>query len=158
MGMDVYGLKPKESGMKATPLIKRVKGDFNEFFKLKKGEQDKYLRENNEYEKANVGTYFRNNVWFWRPLWAYVCRVCDLSTDIYQQGNRNEGFKIDEYQAKDIAVTLFLLLEKGEVDKYAKEYSKDAVKCGGSAEYPFDVENVRNFAVFCDESGGFEIS
>ena len=157
MGMDLYGLKPTEH-MKATPLLKKVKHDFNEFFKLEKGDQDKYLREYLEYEKANVGTYFRNNVWFWRPLWKYVCKVCNLSTDAYQQGNRNEGYKVDEVTAKDIAVTLFLLLERGDVDRYAKEYSKSAVKCGGSPEYPFDVENVRNFAVFCDESGGFEIS
>ena len=86
MGMDLYGLKPTEH-MQATPLIKKVKHDFNEFFKLEKGDQDKYLRENREYEKANVGTYFRNNVWYWRPLWMYVCKVCNLSTDAYQQGN-----------------------------------------------------------------------
>ena len=156
MGMDLYGLKPTEH-MKATPLLKKVRNDFNEFFKLKKGEQDKYIEQNMQYEKVNVGAYFRNSVWYWRPLWKYVCKVCNLSTDVYQQGNRNEGYKVDETVAKDIAVTLFLLLEKGDVDRYAKEYLKTAEKCGESAEYPFDVQNVRDFAIFCDESGGFTI-
>tara|TARA_R100001510_G_C7587932_1_gene158601 strand:- start:162 stop:635 length:474 start_codon:yes stop_codon:yes gene_type:complete len=156
MEMELYGLNPTEH-MKATPLLKKVRNDFNEFFKLEKGKQDEYVKENVKYEKANVGAYFRNSVWYWRPLWKYVCKVCNLSTDVYQQGNRNEGYKVDEAVAKDIAVTLFLLLERGEVDRYAKEYSKDAVKCGSSTEYPFDVKNVREFAVFCGESGGFTI-
>ena len=48
--MDLYGLKPTEH-MQATPLIKKVKNNFDEFFKLDKGDQDKYLKENREYEK-----------------------------------------------------------------------------------------------------------
>ena len=72
MGMDLYGLKQTEH-MQATPLIKKVKNNFDEFFKLDKGDQDKYLKEMSEYEKANVGTYFRYKVWYWRPFWMYVC-------------------------------------------------------------------------------------
>ena len=45
MGMDLYGLKPTEH-MKATPLLKKVRNDFNEFFKLKKGEQVKVSKRN----------------------------------------------------------------------------------------------------------------
>ena len=165
--MDVYGLNPKmNKKMSEFPTMEKMnkleeKGKWKEKWEILDNDRElteKYWKEKDEYERINKGAYFRNNCWYWRPLWMYVCKVCNLSTDAYQQGNRNEGYKVDEATAKDIAVTLFLLLERGDVDRYAKEYSKSAVKCGGSPEYPFDVENVRNFAVFCDESGGFEIS
>ena len=146
MGFDLRGLKPNDEIVPDEPNW------------LDESDWAVKQREAwSSWQKNTPGSYFRNNVWYWRPLWKYVCRVCNLSTDVYQQGNRNEGYKVDEVTAKDIAVTLFLLLERGDVDRYAKEYSKQAIQCGGSPEYPFDVENVRNFAVFCDESGGFTI-
>ena len=27
--------------------------------------------------QTEKGHYFRNNVWFWRPLWQLICEECD---------------------------------------------------------------------------------
>ena len=52
-------------------------------------------------------TYFRNNVWWWRPLWAYVGDVCDLSEKDYQMGANNNGWFYSKKKANKIATTLF---------------------------------------------------
>jgi hypothetical protein len=58
MGMDVYGLKPKIKG-------KRPKIDWNK--PTTEEERNKYFKKLEKFEAENVGYYFRNNVWFWRP-------------------------------------------------------------------------------------------
>ena len=40
---------------------------------------------------------------------------------------------------------------------YADDYEELRNQRNWGASYPFDIENVRDFAVFCEESGGFEI-
>jgi hypothetical protein len=59
MGMDVYGLKPKIKG-------KRPEIDWNK--PTTEEERNKYFKKLEKFEAENVGYYFRNNVWFWRPL------------------------------------------------------------------------------------------
>ena len=67
----------------------------------------------------------------------------------------NDGLEIDEDRAKKIAEHLDYALRSGEVKDYEEQYkhmSKDA-----EYNYPFSEENVREFAIFCHESGGFQI-
>ena len=52
------------------------------------------------------GQGFRNNVWWWRPLWDYVCEHCDLSEKAKQSGNYNDGYLVDKDTAIHIADTL----------------------------------------------------
>jgi hypothetical protein len=59
MGMDIYGLKPKVKG-------KRPEIDWNK--PTTEEERNKYFKKLEKFEAENVGYYFRNNVWFWRPL------------------------------------------------------------------------------------------
>ena len=35
-------------------------------------------------------TYFRNNIWGWRPLWNYVNETCDLSDEDFNMGLLND--------------------------------------------------------------------
>ena len=61
MGFDLYGLNPKLKGVK--PSI-----DWNT---ATDKDKDNYVKALNIFEEENPGYYFRNNVWWWRPL-AYL--------------------------------------------------------------------------------------
>ena len=67
------------------------------------------------------GEYFRNNVWWWRPLWDYVIESCDLDEDVELSGHFNDGVQIDELTARRIAKTLFSLLHDGTVANYQRK-------------------------------------
>ena len=70
MGYDVFGLNPKEN----TPKPAILSGDV---WKMEEEEKKEYFEASNKWEAENKGVYFRNNVWWWRPLWNYVCEVCE---------------------------------------------------------------------------------
>ena len=80
-------------------------------------------------------------------------------------GNYNDGKTISKNKAKKIANRLFDLIDTGIVDTYKENHDKQLEKMKASedkdvkffANYPFDKENVKRFATFCKESGGFEI-
>ena len=154
------------------------------------------------------GQDFRNNVWWWRPLWDYVCEHCDLSEKAKQSGNYNDGYLIDKDTAIHIADTLDRLIESGHAKKTEQSYVKDTapkrnfnkfcekaasvfyekivdkqqdkITCPGDMKtvdpesykiwstlmfdlqynetsYPFEEANVKEFAKYCRESGGFQI-
>ena len=82
MGMDVHGLNPKQNkNIDDFPVMKRFDSmDFAEKWKtLDKDEalRDEYWREKDRWEEDNPGVYFRNNVWWWRPLWNYCYAVAE---------------------------------------------------------------------------------
>lgn len=142
--------------------------------------------------KTTNGEYFRNNVWWWRPLWNYVVENCGsiLSVDDAQAGEYNDGYLITGAKAIKIADKLDTLVKSKETKKYEKEYMSKLKKaadvpctiCSGTGErhdeivdgkcnsckgtgkmrpfytsYPFSTENVKEFAKFARESGGFQI-
>ena len=150
MGMDVYGIEPRE-------------------------------------EK---GEYFGANVWCWRPLWEYVCEVCDIDEETRHSGQFNDGREIDNEQAVYIGTTLHSLIKMGAVKEYAETYKSESdalpdvecTHCSGTGQrddehvqgecngchgkgtvrpfethYPFVEESVEEFAQFAKLSGGFEI-
>tara|TARA_R100001594_G_scaffold3376_1_gene12686 strand:- start:691 stop:1233 length:543 start_codon:yes stop_codon:yes gene_type:complete len=179
MGFDVYGLKPE------TDIIP---------------DQPDWSRQGNEEEakayfawQTNTpGAYFRNNVWWWRPLWNYISFMCDdiLTEKDMTEGEMNNGHIISKTKSKKIAARIRKLDKKGEILRYQMDRKKSLDKlkliecqhCNGTgmrddefvkgkcngckgkgktkpfiADYPFSVTNVRNFAQFCEKSGGFEI-
>ena len=142
--------------------------------------------------KNKQGDYFRNNVWWWRPLWNYVVNTCDdiLTDDDINAGGFNDGHLIRAKKAEKIAERLLAYIKAGHTEKYRKQREKelkalplekctlckgtgkrndDVIKgkcngCNGKGEkkaietwYEFDIENVREFAKFCKNSGGFKI-
>jgi len=158
MGMDVYGRKPKN----------------------KKGE------------------YFRNNVWFWHPLWSYCEINYPVITSKCKEGHSNSGDGLNAGDAKKLAKLIEKDLANGRAAKYEKEYkewqeslvketctvcsgskiikfksSQDGVEleqerpCGncdenGLAEpwglnYPFSLDNLKEWQEFLDNCGGFNI-
>ena len=195
MGFDLSGVNPKMN-MKPEELpvySKYNKMKFNEKWKaLDKDEKmrDKYWEEEDKYQEANPGIYFRNNVWWWRPLWQFVCeQFPDLITDEdAERGCSNSGLLIDADKSMRIGVELTVMLDCGDVQEHSDTYKaelealpqvdcyvcdnnnrghkkkKECKPCNQTGlkddwakSYPFDVENGREFATFCLESGGFTI-
>ena len=92
MGFDVYGMNPamREIDESKYPTFNKYNpmefADRMKVFKDEEGLEKKFYSEMNEREEENPGVYFRNNVWWWRPLWNYVCEECDyiLEEDDYE--------------------------------------------------------------------------
>ena len=145
-----------------------------------------------ERPKNKNGEYFRNNVWWWRPLWSYVATACNdiLTKQDLREGSFNNGHWIRATKARALAERLTELLQSGHARDYEKKYlaalkalpleqcehckgtgqRNDTFvkgKCNGcngrgkkpafETNYPFSEANVREFAQFCKDSGGFRI-
>tara|TARA_R110002020_G_scaffold16028_3_gene56862 strand:- start:7775 stop:8239 length:465 start_codon:yes stop_codon:yes gene_type:complete len=153
MGFDIYGMNPQTD--KPEPPQPSMKG--GEWTKKEKEQWKKY-----EEWRDESGGYFRNNVWWWRPLWHFVCGVCDdiLTEEDRNAGEFNDGHHITDKKAKAISKRLFKMLDNGEVKKYEegyREYIESLEEGSWNKSYPFDIDNVRAFATFCSKCGGFEI-
>ena len=183
MGFDLSGLNPNLArpmpGL--PPKVDRTDEDWETY---------------NKWQDENCGTYFRNNVWWWRPLWEFVTESCEviLTEKDIRHGGYNDGHKICKTKADRIAKKLFKLIKNGKVKEYEREYREELAsleqvdcdicdatgkrqkppiagagdyKCNGckgtgkvddwAKAYPFSEDNVRQFANFCANSGGFEI-
>ena len=124
--------------------------------------QKMYWKEKEDWEASNPGVYFRNNVWWWRPLWNYCYLVADdiISEELFNSGEYNSGAGLNDKDAKLLGNRLMEHIADGSTIKYQAEYiqNQDDLPDGDfSKNYPFDVDNVEAFALFCIESGGFEI-
>jgi len=111
MGMDVYGVNPQTTTEQPT---EPKSSDFGS------DEWSAYFEARRKWEQENPGTYFRNNVWYWRPLWDYVYSLCDdiLTEDDHQSGHHNDGHLIDADKCEAIASRLALELLNGGVTKF----------------------------------------
>ena len=165
------------------------------------------------YGKAPLGSkgeYFRNNVWWWRPLWEYCETVAPhLTKDV--SGHTNDGDGLGKDGAEALGRILEISLSDGTCEAYKQAYYKELSElpnetcklcegtgvrtdgvgkesgmdtkvlsddlasvlgrttgwCNGcdgngwkphwATHYPFSEENVKQFAEFLAESGGFEI-
>ena len=206
MGMDVYGRNPKQNKtMSEFPTLEKYKkmeenddaNDNIDGFKQKWKELDadhklreKYWEEQNEYERINTGHYFRNNCWWWRPLWNYCYHIADdiISEELFESGHSNSGAGLNDKDAKELGRRLLEQIKIGGTIQYQASYQqylddlpdddcmrcdnnnrgnnkkKDCTNCNKTGKttnfnksYPFDIDNVKEFAEFCIQSGGFEI-
>ena len=143
--------------------------------------------------RSETGEYFRNNVWWWHPLWDYCCSVAPslLDDELAYYGHSNDGAGLDSPGARELAAILNRELEFGRTRLYADAHTKtlkaipdetcrmcegtgrtarddgsahDCHGCKGTgsrrptaAWSAFSEENVREFAGFLEECGGFEI-
>ena len=205
MGMDVYGRNPKQNKPieafptyhKYTMMEKSDEGDNIDGFKQKWRELDgdetlrnQYYTELEEYETVNVGHYFRNNCWWWRPLWNYCHNVAPdlIDEKLFEDCHSNSGAGLDDKGAKKLGQLLLQEINNGNTIRYQAEYQQwiddlpddDCMRCNNNnhghnkkkectncdktgktknwnKSYPFDIDNVREFAEFCLQSGGFRI-
>ena len=113
--------------------------------------------------QTEKGDYFRNNVWWWRPLWSLICDECDdiLTEKQMDGGNYNDGVEVSAEQA--IQIFKRLVDKAPEIEEGIAEYEKDrkeAVKKDPKdfdGMYPMASANGWEFAEFSKESGGFSI-
>mgnify|MGYP003646772017 CR=1 FL=1 len=171
MGMDVHGLNPvihKETSEYANVETRELlEADWT---KLSKDDLGKYFEAKQQYEEDNPGIYFRNNVWWWRPLWDYVWKLCGdcdegdsfalaadrvITQEQYEEGHMNSGAEINVHQAELIALRLNHAIKMGWVENHKKQYEADTKD--DEHQYPFHEDNVKAFAEFCKDSGGFSI-
>ena len=123
MGFDLYGIAPKET--EKPELLKKVDSNWGEEYgKLTDKEKDAYHSEYQEWREDNPGTYFRNNVWWWRPLWELVCHFCEdtLSPQDMEEGSFNSGHRIDVDKALDMHLNLEDAIKNGKVQEYITNY------------------------------------
>ena len=168
MGFDLYEMNP---------VVRKGKMPIEPDGLWKKGASEKkrneYYDKKWEFEDNNPGSYFRNNVWWWRSLWDYTYNECQdiLTEDDWSEGHNNSGHKISEEQAVLIGKRLNELIKSGKAQAYVKAHEEErklakegnkGLKVGDEGynwqdSYPISLENIQSFAVFCSESGGFEI-
>ncbi len=127
MGFDLYGVNPiapKNNKLEIKALEEQIKKlqDDTELDTADKEERKWALEE--KIESLNPGIYFRNNVWWWRPLWNYVCEACDdiLTEKDMTKGSYNDGHKISKAKALKIANRLQEQLDNGDVEAWDSKY------------------------------------
>lgn len=102
--------------------------------------------------KKENGEYFRNNIWYWRPLAEYVLTYAgdclDDKEKLYWESN--DGQFVSENHGVDLGNKLLKLIDEGHTKAYEEEFHS-------YTGYGFFVENVKDFAEFCIDSGGFNI-
>ncbi|NQT07296.1 MAG: hypothetical protein HQ575_07140 [Candidatus Omnitrophica bacterium] len=126
--------------------------------------------------KNRKGEYFRANIWWWPPLWNYVCEHCKdiLAPKQIEDGHYNSFVFIEEEQARIMADRLETLMLEGKIKQHEKEYVfdtlrnsnkgsyKTAIDIAKALNYParafkFNAEVVKEFIEFAKNSGGFVI-
>ena len=125
--------------------------------------------------KTSTGEYFRNNVWWWRELWNYVCIIGQkenilTNKDTYK-GGHNGGEKISKAKADKLAIALQKSIDDGTAALYEKkikamifiaENTNKNLEPGDpnrdwNDNYEFEVTNLKEFTDFVKDSGGFQI-
>lgn len=160
---------------------------------------------------SDKGRYFRNNVWWWHPLWDYCLNLHGDICGKVENGHFNDGDGLDADDAHLLGQRLLDDIERGTTAEYEFTYRQELAAlplvdcrwcnatgirtdevgvtngmptqeldeataiilgrthgtcnaCGGhghepswATNYPFDVANVREFAEFLLDCGGFAI-
>lgn len=67
------------------------------------------------------GDYFRNNVWWWLPLWEYCDRIAPEICVRVHYPNTNNGDGLDEKDSAELSKRLYTSLNDGTADQYITE-------------------------------------
>ena len=79
--------------------------------------------------KTKKGEYYRNNVWWWRPLAQYIIEHTNcISKEDAERWSYNDGHEVSEQEAKAIANQLKHLIKTGHTKKYANDYERERKK------------------------------
>lgn len=72
------------------------------------------------------GAYFRNNVWWWRRLATFVCEHTGIVDEKdKKKWQHNDGHKVSNEEALQIAKQLKALIKNGTVSKAIKETEEE---------------------------------
>ena len=126
MGFDLYGLNPEqneEEPLQLTKLKSKFEKDgWMQYDEMTESQKELYFQLDDIVKEGNPGRYFRNNVWWWRPLWSFVCHYCAdfLSVADAEAGSFNDGRKISKTKAVKIGKRISKLLADGTIEKKIK--------------------------------------
>lgn len=74
--------------------------------------------------KNQTGEYFRNNIWFWHPLWDYCLEMYPVATAKCTDGHSNSGDGLNASDSKKLAQLIKKDLENGKAQKYSDRYEE----------------------------------
>ena len=115
MGFDLTGMNPKNLHLQEP---KRP----DNLFDLSQEEQDKYWEKQDAYTSQS-GTYFRNNVWWWRPLADYVLKFTKVIPEDQQEAwSYNDCTEISQQDAEMISQQLDYLIKSGHAKRYEAQW------------------------------------
>ena len=123
MGFDLYGENPVQHKFKHQKRWDELSSmSYKE--REEKEVNDEYYNLMNKYEEINPGAYFRNNVWWWRPLWLFVCEHCEdiLTQGDMNSGNYNDSHLISRRKAEAIAQKLEEVIETDETKIWIQQH------------------------------------
>jgi hypothetical protein len=95
------------------------------------------------------GYYFRGNLGEWEALWQYCEQLAPDLIPADNLGHTNDGWGLDGQDAQALADRLAGAMASGETRRHEES-------CHGKDDL-FSVENVREFALFLRNCGGFSI-
>lgn len=75
--------------------------------------------------KTDVGGYFRNNVWWWHPLWDYCATVEPELCDKVAEAHSNSGDGLNAIDSRKLAFSLREQIESGATQIYKDNYYKN---------------------------------
>ena len=165
MGFDVYGkapIVPKQNVKEINSLHRKIQQVQTDPDMDTADKHEKVWAYEQTIETLSPGIYFRNNIWWWRPLWMYISDICSdiLTEKDMKTGTFNEGHFISKAKSKKIAKRIREEEKSGNLDLYCTSYNLERTslpKDDWRASYPFSVENALEFAKFAEHSGGFAI-
>lgn len=67
---------------------------------------------------SDKGSYFRNNVWWWHPLWDYCLNLHGDICDKVEYGHSNDGDGLDADDARSLGLRLMMDIERGTTADY----------------------------------------
>jgi len=93
---------------------------------------------------SETGKYFRNNCWWWRPLWDYCCEVAPelIDAQLAKAGHYNDGKGLNAARSVKLAARLQEEIDAGRTEQYARERaatleampSESCEICGGTGK------------------------
>lgn len=72
------------------------------------------------------GAYFRNNIWYWAPLWNYCCEVASsvIGSELADHGHSNSGAGLDGLKALSLADILSMEIESGRTAEHERKHNE----------------------------------
>ena len=117
MGMDVYGINPKD--------VVGTEPKFPENYReLSEAAQDEYWEADRKFHKDNPGIYFRANAWGWRPIHIFMSQACShiYGEKIDSSMQFNDGAGIPEELIEECADAM-----QKSLDSLKEDYPEDIV-------------------------------
>jgi len=73
---------------------------------------------------SEKGEYFRNNVWWWRPLWDYCLNEHGDIAGQVEHGHSNDGDGLDGENSRTLGLRLLEDVKTGRAAEYKQTYDK----------------------------------